>query len=97
MLVFTEHRDPFGLGNRPSNPTLSKHSEHDDDDEDSFDEHVPGKNYDLFERKLAEGFLEAPNLNLISVPPAMFDYQPPLQVLHELPLNEMFYYMKSVT
>lgn len=39
-----------------------------------------GKSYEAFESKLKYGFLEAPNLGLVTAPPAMFDYQPPLQV-----------------
>lgn len=50
------------------------------ENEEVIDDTASGKNFDAFETKLQEGFLEATGLNLICAPPAMFDYQPPLHV-----------------
>ncbi|CAL8138274.1 unnamed protein product [Orchesella dallaii] len=50
-----------------------------DEDEDIFDDSIGGRSYAEFEKKLKHGFLDATKLGLVSVPPAIFEYKPPLQ------------------
>ncbi len=71
--VFTEEPNKLGWNNR----IVVQENEQ---DVDEFEDYIVGKSFDVFESKLQKGFLEAPNLGLVSAPPAIFDYQPPLQV-----------------
>ncbi|ODM97012.1 hypothetical protein Ocin01_09666 [Orchesella cincta] len=52
-----------------------------DEDDNNFDDNIGGRSYAEFENKLKHGFLEASKLGLVSVPPAIFDYKPPLQAI----------------
>lgn len=71
--VFTEEPNKLGW----NNSTVVQENEQ---DADEFEDHIGGKSFDAFESKLQQGFLEARNLGLVSAPPAIFDYQPPLEV-----------------
>jgi len=87
-----EQRDIGSAGDNTQNNNLTfcqpraitNTNDDDTDTEEEFEDDstaLMGRNYEGFLKKLQNGVLEAPKLNLQEVPPSIFDYVPSLSVI----------------